>query len=106
MARTCPGCGLLTDRGEPGYFLGAALVNLVAAEVVPVTLVLTLIIATWPDPPWLLVRWGGIGLAAVAPVIGYPFSRTLWLFADLQFRNPVRAGPQEPDEPALSGRHG
>jgi len=93
MRPVCPGCGLRTDRGEPDYFLGAVLVNLIAAEVVPVALVLMIIVITWPAPPWPLVFVGGIGLAVVAPIVGYPFSKTLWLFADLQFREPVRGEP-------------
>lgn len=93
MRPVCPGCGLRTDRGEPGYFLGAVLVNLVAAEVVPVALVLMVIVITWPAPPWPLVFAGGIGLAVVAPIVGYPFAKTLWLLADLQFREPVRGDP-------------
>lgn len=104
MVRTCPGCGLLTDRGEADYFLGALLLNLIAAELVPVTLVGVLVIATWPTPPWVLVLWGGIGLAAIAPIIGYPFSKTLWLLADLQFRDPVRSPPRAPTGPDQPGR--
>jgi len=91
MRRRCPGCGLLTDRGEHDYFLGAVLLNLVAAEGVPVLMVGGLVLLTWPDPPWGLLLWGGIGLAAVMPFIGYPFAKTLWLFLDMQFRAPVHA---------------
>lgn len=99
MVPACPGCGLLTDRGEPDYFLGAVLVNLIAAELVPVALVLALIVTTWPDPPWTLVQWAALGLAALAPIVGYPFSKTLWLFADVQIRGPVRVRRHDPADP-------
>lgn len=87
----CPGCGLLTDRGERDYFLGAVLLNLVAAESVPVLLVGAVAVATWPSPPWGLLFWGGLTLAVVTPLVGYPFAKTLWLTADMQFRAPIRA---------------
>jgi len=67
------------------------LLNLIAAESVPVLVVGGTVLATWPDPPWTLLRWGGIGLAVIIPFIGYPFAKTLWLFLDMQFRAPVRA---------------
>ena len=91
MRPCCPGCGLLTDRGEHDYFLGAVLLNLVAAESVPVLVVGGLVLVTGPDVPWGLLLWGGLGLAAVMPFVGYPFAKTLWLFLDMQFRAPVRA---------------
>ena len=87
----CPGCGLLTDRGEPDYFLGAVLLNLVAAESIPVLLVGAVAVVTWPSPPWALLFWGGLTLAVVAPLVGYPFAKTLWLAADMQVRPPLHA---------------
>lgn len=92
MRPVCPGCGLLTDRGEHDYFLGAVLVNLVLAESIPVLAVVTIVALTAPAPPWTLLLWGGLALAVVAPVVGYPFSKTLWLYADMQFREPVYDG--------------
>ena len=67
------------------------LLNLVAAESVPVLVVGGLVLVTWPDPPWDLLLWGGVGLAVALPFVGYPFAKTLWLFLDMQFRSPVRA---------------
>lgn len=87
----CPGCGILTDRGEPDYFLGAILLNLVASETVPVAVVAGLAAATWPAPPWDVLLWGGLALAVAAPLAGYPYSKTLWLYADMQIRPPVMA---------------
>lgn len=89
MRPVCAECGLLTDRGEHDYFLGAVLLNLVLAESIPVVVVLVIVAFTAPDPPWTLLLWGALGLAVAAPVVGYPFSKTLWLCADMQFREPV-----------------
>lgn len=101
----CAGCGLRTDRGEPDYFLGAVLLNLIASESVPLLAGVVLVAATWPAPPWAVVLWGGLALAVLAPVVGYPYSKTLWLFADMQFRRPVyagEAGPSPDDAPTRS----
>lgn len=96
IAPRCPGCGLLTDRGEHDYFLGALLLNLVLSEVGPVIAVVVAVVATWPHPPWEALLWGGLALAAAAPFVGYPYSKTLWLYADMQFRRPV-FGPPAPE---------
>jgi uncharacterized protein (DUF983 family) len=89
LRAVCPGCGLLTDRGEPDYFLGALLLNLIAAESIPLAVVLVLGIATGPAPSWPLLLVVGLTLAVVSPVACYPFAKTLWLFADMRIRAPV-----------------
>jgi hypothetical protein len=70
------------------------LLNLALAETVPVLLVLGLVAATAPTPPWTVLLWGGCAMALVAPLVGYPFAKTLWLFLDMQFRPPIRTGPR------------
>lgn len=82
----CPGCGLRADRGEGDHFLGAMALNLVVAELVTAGAVLALLLATWPDPPWGLLTWGGAALAALMPLVFYPFSKLLWLALDRRFR--------------------
>lgn len=91
MRAVCRRCRLLTDRGEPDYFLGAMLVNLMAAEGAAAALVLLGLLLTWPAVPWDPLLWTGLGLAVCAPVGFYPFSSVLWLAVDLRFRPPVRA---------------
>lgn len=87
----CPGCGVLTDRGEHDYFLGAVLVNVIAAEAIAVGGAGVVIVLTLPTPNWGLALWVGIGLALLAPVVGYPFAKVLWLAVDMRFRPPVTA---------------
>lgn len=82
----CPTCGLRADRGERDHFLGAMALNLVAAELMAAGAILALLLATWPDPPWTLLTWGGVALAGLTPVAFYPFAKLAWLAVDLRFR--------------------
>ena len=88
LRERCTECGLPPDRGEPDYFLGAYLFNLIAAELLVALLMIVLVVATWPTPPWRVVLYGAGALAVVAPVITYPFATTLWLAVDMIFRPP------------------
>ncbi len=65
-------CGQPLERSEEGYYLGALLLNLVVAELVSAALVLGVVFATWPAPPWGLVLYGGAALALVAAVFVLP----------------------------------
>jgi uncharacterized protein (DUF983 family) len=99
MRERCPACGFRLDRGEEGYFLGSLLFNLIAAEGVFVIGLLLVIVWTWPNPPWTTMRWGGIALMILLPVLFLPFSRTLWLAFDLLFRPSI---PGDFDRPTDS----
>lgn len=96
----CPVCGQPLERSEEGYYVGALLLNLVIAEVVPAVLILGVALATWPDPPWGLLLYGGAALALAAPFAFYPFSKTLWLAIDLYIQ------PQSPEGTARPGDGG
>ena len=85
----CPKCGLRLERGEEGYQVGAYMFNIVAAELIFALVFLTILLATWPSPPWDLLLYGGGALMVVAPVLFYPFSKTLFLAFDLIFRPPA-----------------
>ena len=86
MKPTCPDCHLLLDRGESDYFLGGYTINFVIAELLIVLGAVAGIVLTWPQVPWTLITWALIVLMIVAPVLFYPFSKTLWLAVDLMFR--------------------
>ena len=88
MRRTCPRCGLLLDRDEADYFLGGYVVNFVAAELLVVAGGLAAIVLTWPRVPWDAVLWGLLLSMVTAPILFYPFAKTLWLAIDLFFRPP------------------
>jgi hypothetical protein len=91
MKKTCPVCQLILDRGEPDYFLGGYTVNFVAAELIIVLGGALSILLTWPDVPWTLITWALVVLMILAPIVFYPFAKTLWLGLDLVIR-PLRLG--------------
>jgi uncharacterized protein (DUF983 family) len=85
----CPSCALRLDRGESDYWLGAMLFNLIAAETLFAAGLVTVLVLTWPDPPWDALQWGSIIAMIVAPLILFPFTKLLWLAFDLVFRPPT-----------------
>jgi uncharacterized protein (DUF983 family) len=82
----CPHCGLLLERGESGYIVGAASFNIIVAELSFMGVFVGVLLATWPSPPWALLQWGGLALMLVMPIVFYPFSKTTFLAFDLAFR--------------------
>jgi len=47
-------------------------------------------VATWPNPPWDAMQYGGVVLSILGAVLCYPFAKTTWLAFDLMFRPPHR----------------
>jgi len=84
----CPRCRLRLDRGEPDYWIGAMLFNLIAAEILFASGVLTVLLLTAPNPPWDALYWGGIAGTIVMPIVTYPITKLMWLTFDLIFRPP------------------
>lgn len=89
MREACPSCHLILDRGEPDYFLGGYVINFVTAELLIVLGGMVAVVLTWPDVPWSAIKWGLMALMIPAPVVFYPFAKTLWLGTDLLFRPPT-----------------
>jgi uncharacterized protein (DUF983 family) len=86
----CPNCGILLERGESDYFLGAYTLNLIAVEVLLALGFVIVMFATWPHPPWDALEYGGVVLSILGAVLCYPFAKTTWLAVDLIFRPPHR----------------
>lgn len=86
MLDRCPRCGLEFERQEPGYIVGAYMLNIAAAELIVVGAGIAVVAATWPDPPWDLLMYGGAALALLMPLVFYPVSKTLFLALDLAIR--------------------
>lgn len=78
----CPTCGLWLER-EPGYYSGAMGINLIVSELLFTAGFVGWMVVTWPNPPWTLLQWGGAAAMVIAPILLWPFSRTLWLATDL-----------------------
>ena len=86
----CGECGFSFERGEEeDYWLGAFLLNFIVTEVIFAGLLLAVLVATWPTPPWSWLIWIGAGQMIVAPIVLYPFSKAVWLAGDLIFRPPT-----------------
>ena len=64
--------------------------NIVASELIFALVFLGVLLWTWPAPPWKLLQYGGIALMLLAPLLFYPFSKTLFLAFDLLFRPATR----------------
>ena len=86
LKERCPNCGMLLERGESDYFLGAYTLNLIAVETLLALGFLVVMIVTWPTPPWDAIEYGGVALSILGAVFCYPFAKTTWLAVDLMFR--------------------
>ncbi len=101
LRRRCDVCGLILERGEADYFIGAYMVNLIIAELIIVAAMLVVLLATWPAVPWQGMLWAIVLLTIPAVVFTYPFSRSLWLAIDLLFR-PAEPRDFAPDAEVIS----
>lgn len=89
MRPTCHHCGLKLDRGMPGHFVGAYLINLIVAELLFAFGLLTWMVSVWPDVPWDAMQYVAVAAMIIAPLTMYPFTRTIWLAVDLII-DPIR----------------
>ncbi len=97
MKERCPGCAYRFER-EEGFFLGAYTINLAIAEgLLLVLAIVPLIILLDANPDMSVWPLVGIGLVAAiaAPLVFYPFSRTIWSAIDLVLRPPGRPEPAD-----------
>ncbi len=86
----CPTCRLKLDRGHPDHFVGAYLVNLILAELLFGAGLFVWVLGVWPDVPWDGIEKVAVVAMVLSPLLTYPFTRTVWLAADLAF-DPPRA---------------
>lgn len=84
----CPRCALKTDRGNRDHFVGAYLVNLIIAELLFAFGLSIWLLAVWPEVPWERIEVVAVTAMILSPLITYPFTRTVWLAADLIFDPP------------------
>lgn len=97
LHRRCPACGLSFERDErEDYWLGAFLLNFIVTETLFAVLVLVVLLATWPDPAWSLLGWGGAVQMVATAILFYPVSKALWLAIDLTFRPASPADFEDP----------
>lgn len=97
MKERCPHCGYLFER-EEGFFLGAYVINLAIAQGLVILLaVVPLIVRLAADPDASIAPFvaGGLLGAVVAPVVFYPWSKTIWTAFDLILRPPTAKEPTD-----------
>lgn len=84
MKERCPSCGYLFER-EPGFFVGAYLINFAIAEGFLFVLLMVFIgfKSANPDLGITVPLLIGIAIGLIGPVLFYPFSRTIWSAIDL-----------------------
>ena len=73
------------ERGE-GFMLGVMAINIGVCSALFVGYLVAGFALTWPDPPIVLLTAVGIVLLLVAPVVAYPFAKTVWAAIDLYMR--------------------
>jgi uncharacterized protein (DUF983 family) len=97
MKERCPGCGYRFER-EEGFFLGAYVINLAMAQGLVILLAIVPLIVRLAENPdaaiWPFVGGGLVG-AVVAPVVLYPWSKTIWTAFDLMLRPPSATEPTD-----------
>ncbi len=84
MRERCPGCGFKFER-EPGFFVGAYLINFAITEgfVFVAIMVFVFVKDANRDVSVLPVLAVALTFAVVAPLLAYPFARTIWSAIDL-----------------------
>lgn len=101
LKKTCPGCGLLLQRDGQGYELGGMLVNVVVAELVWLVAFVSILVSTWPTPPWRLLQIGSAVLMVALPFLFLRHARVLSLALDLLIRPPGRQDIERTSRPRL-----
>ncbi len=84
MLPDCPRCGLHFER-EPGYWVGAVAINTMIVGVLFAILMVTVMVKTVPDIPWVSLLMAELPIMALGPVFLYPFSKTFWVAVDRAF---------------------
>jgi uncharacterized protein (DUF983 family) len=95
MVPDCPRCGLHFER-EQGYWAGALAINIMATGGLFAIVFVALLIATIPNVPVGPLLAVLVPIAVLAPIVYYPFSKTVWVAVDHAFlqrldRNEPRA---------------
>jgi uncharacterized protein (DUF983 family) len=86
MCERCPGCGLRVEREGTDYMTGSLMFNIVLAEMIFVVAFVAYLLITWPNPNWTMLGIVAPLGMAIAPFALFPFSKLVWLAADLALR--------------------
>jgi uncharacterized protein (DUF983 family) len=97
MVDDCPGCGLHFER-EQGYWAGALAINIMSVGAVFAITFLVAMILTVPDVPVVPMLAIFVPLAALGPILWYPFSKTIWVAIDRAFLQQLDGGQALDDQ--------
>lgn len=86
LRHACGHCHKALERGEPDYFLGGMMFNLILSELLFAGIFVAVLVFMWPTVPWDAIQVGAPLGMALAPVVLYPVSKLVWLAFDLAFR--------------------
>lgn len=103
MRTACPRCALRFEKEEGGY-LGAMVLNFIAAMALWIAVLVIGLIATVPDVPiWPLLA-ASCAVLILAPLAFYPNSKAIWAAveflvakSDPDYRPPVARDPRASD---------
>ena len=94
----CQTCGYRYER-QPGFLLGAVTINTIVTFGLLALVLIVGMVLTYPDIAFIPIVVAAMGVTVVVPIVGYPFSYTLWAAVDLTMR------PLEPAEVADADAH-
>lgn len=84
MKEWCNGCGFRFER-EPGYFVGAMIINTAITIVVMLVTMVVVLGSTWPEVRWGVVLPLTVTAAGLTPVVFYPWSKTMWAAIEMSY---------------------
>ena len=84
MVPDCPHCGLHFEK-EPGYWVGAVVINTIVIGSVFAIIMIGFSAATIPDIPWVSLLMFELPFMTMGPLFVYPYSKTFWVAVDRAF---------------------
>ena len=89
LPERCPQCGLKFER-EEGAFLGSLALNYGVTSVLFIGTLILWLVLTLPDVPVVPLTVTCIAIAAIFPLVFFPFAKMLWTATDMLLHGPDR----------------
>ncbi len=80
----CDSCGFKFER-EPGYFVGAMVINTAVTIGLMMGSLALGAVVFWPDVPWVALFVTTVVIAGATPVLFYPLSKTFWMAVEISY---------------------